>query len=221
MATGNQTRRSYARVKVEVDLLREFPKRIKIRVKKSSRELMEKWIKIKYDYVPKYCKTCMIQGHDMEQCYVVHPELYPKKKKKEMQAETKEVDRTEKKEPNKSNSKKMKHEQKRREYARESYAQPQAIMSKGIKEMNKPVEIIAGLHLKEAPNLIDETEDEIQRRKDREEEETIDFNIQQISKVGDLSPRFTNSLKAKRWRTIIPLQVKTRSSKKHLTISYQ
>ncbi|KAH0697089.1 hypothetical protein KY290_014516 [Solanum tuberosum] len=106
------------------------------------------------------------------------------------------------------------------EYARESYAQPQTIMSEGIKKMNNQVESIAGLHLKEAPNLIDVTEDEIQQRKDREEEETIDFNIQQISKAGDLSPRFTNSLKAKIGRTIIPLQVKTRSSKERPTISY-
>ncbi|KAH0722706.1 hypothetical protein KY290_005358 [Solanum tuberosum] len=87
--------------------------------------------------------------------------------------------------------------------------------------MNRPVESIADLHLKEAPNLIDETKDEIQQGKDREEEETIDFNIQQISKTSDLSIRFTNSLKAKRGRTIIPLQVKTRSNKERPTISYQ
>ncbi|KAH0776288.1 hypothetical protein KY290_007699 [Solanum tuberosum] len=44
-------------------------------------DVAEKWIKIKYDYVPKYCQTCMIQGHDEEQCYVVHPELHPYKEK--------------------------------------------------------------------------------------------------------------------------------------------
>ncbi|KAH0743369.1 hypothetical protein KY290_031362 [Solanum tuberosum] len=74
----NQTRPSCARVKVEVDLLREFPKRINIGMRKQSGEVTEKWITIRYDHVPKYCKTCKIQGHDEEQCYVLNPNLYPK-----------------------------------------------------------------------------------------------------------------------------------------------
>lgn len=41
----------------------------------------------------------------------------------------------------------------------------------------------------------------------------MNYNIHQISKVGDLSPRNTNTLKAKIGRYTIPLQVKTRSSK--------
>ncbi|KAH0709436.1 hypothetical protein KY284_010863 [Solanum tuberosum] len=77
MATKNQTRPSCARVKVEVNLLKEFPKRINIGLKRSNGEIVEKWVKIKYDYMPKYCKTCMIQGHDEEQCYIAHPELHP------------------------------------------------------------------------------------------------------------------------------------------------
>ncbi|XP_015168652.1 uncharacterized protein [Solanum tuberosum] len=81
MATRNQTRPSCARVKVEVDLLREFPKHIKIGIKGRNEEITEKWIRIKYDYAPNYCKTCMIQGHNEEQCYVEHPELFPKKEK--------------------------------------------------------------------------------------------------------------------------------------------
>jgi len=83
MATKNKTRPSCARVKVEVDLLREFPKHIKIGMKKTDGEVMEKWVRIKYDYVTKYCKTCMIQGHDEQQCYVEQPELYPKTEKKD------------------------------------------------------------------------------------------------------------------------------------------
>ncbi|KAG5595536.1 hypothetical protein H5410_036768 [Solanum commersonii] len=59
----------------------EFPKRIKIGTKKETGEVVEKWVLIKYDYVPKYCKTCMIQGHNEEQCYVEHPKLYPKVEK--------------------------------------------------------------------------------------------------------------------------------------------
>lgn len=62
-ATKNQTRPCCVRVKVEVDLFGEFPKRIKICVKKGNEEVLDKWIPIKYDYLPKYCTTCMIQGH--------------------------------------------------------------------------------------------------------------------------------------------------------------
>ncbi|WMV47050.1 hypothetical protein MTR67_040435 [Solanum verrucosum] len=47
MATRNQTRPSCARVKVEVDLLREFPKRIKIGMRMKTDEVVEKWVKIK------------------------------------------------------------------------------------------------------------------------------------------------------------------------------
>lgn len=42
MATKNQTRPSCALVKVEVDLLGEFPKQIKIGIKKVDGEVMEK-----------------------------------------------------------------------------------------------------------------------------------------------------------------------------------
>ncbi|KAH0711972.1 hypothetical protein KY289_007931 [Solanum tuberosum] len=91
MATKNQTRPSCARVKVEVDLLREFLKRIKIGMRMQNKEIVEKWIIIKYDYVPKYCQTCMIQGHNEEQCYVVHPELHPYKEKSQ-QEEGKKTD---------------------------------------------------------------------------------------------------------------------------------
>ncbi|WMV24739.1 hypothetical protein MTR67_018124 [Solanum verrucosum] len=78
LATKNQTRPSCARVKVEVDLLSEFPKRINVGLRRQSGKICEKWIKIKYDYVPKYCQSCKIQGHNEQQCYIIHPELYPK-----------------------------------------------------------------------------------------------------------------------------------------------
>lgn len=74
----NKTRPSCARVKVEVDLLGESPKRIKIGIKRGNGEVLEKWIRIKYDYIPKYCKRCKIQGHDEENCYMKHPKLYKK-----------------------------------------------------------------------------------------------------------------------------------------------
>lgn len=63
MATRNQTKPTCAMVKVEVDLLSEFPKHIKIGIKKVNGEVDEKLVKIKYDYAPKYYRTCMIQGH--------------------------------------------------------------------------------------------------------------------------------------------------------------
>ena len=44
---------------------------------------MEEWIKIKYNHVPKYCQTWMIRGHNEEQCYVVNPELYQKKREED------------------------------------------------------------------------------------------------------------------------------------------
>uniref|UniRef100_M1DKD4 Uncharacterized protein n=1 Tax=Solanum tuberosum TaxID=4113 RepID=M1DKD4_SOLTU len=82
MATKNQSRPSCAGVKVEVNLLSDFPKRIKIGVRKhSTGDVVEKWIRIKYDYVPKYCTTCKLQGHDEKACYILHPELYPKEDK--------------------------------------------------------------------------------------------------------------------------------------------
>lgn len=34
--------------------------------------------------MPIYCKKCKIQGHD-EKCYVLHPELYPKESKEDVE----------------------------------------------------------------------------------------------------------------------------------------
>ncbi|KAK4738908.1 hypothetical protein R3W88_002605 [Solanum pinnatisectum] len=76
MATKNKSRPSCAKIKVEVYLLRDFPKRINVGVKKAiSGEIISKWINIKYDYLPKYCKTCKLQGHTEMECYVLRPEL--------------------------------------------------------------------------------------------------------------------------------------------------
>lgn len=49
----------------------------------------------------------------------------------------------------------------------------------------------------------------------------LDYNIQKVSKVVDLSPRYTNSINSKRERSNVPLQVKTRTSKGRLIISDQ
>uniref|UniRef100_M1DSS2 Uncharacterized protein n=1 Tax=Solanum tuberosum TaxID=4113 RepID=M1DSS2_SOLTU len=76
-------------------------------------------------------------------------------------------------------------------------------------------------HAKEALDLMEDFEELIQHRRETEEDESMEYNIQQISKAGDLSPRHTNSLKAKRGRPTIPLQVKTRSIKDRGTHSDQ
>ncbi|KAH0717073.1 hypothetical protein KY285_013104 [Solanum tuberosum] len=64
LATQNKTRLSCARVKVEVNLLGEFPKRINLGMRMKTGEVKERWIHINYDYVPKYCKSCKLQGHN-------------------------------------------------------------------------------------------------------------------------------------------------------------
>lgn len=60
MATRNKTRPSCARVKVKVDMMGDFPARINVGVRKKTGEVVEKWVTIKYDYIPKYCKTCKL-----------------------------------------------------------------------------------------------------------------------------------------------------------------
>ena len=51
-------------------------------MRRNSEEVMEESIKIKYNYVPKYYQTWMIQGHNKEQFFVVNPEFHPKKKRR-------------------------------------------------------------------------------------------------------------------------------------------
>lgn len=38
-------------------------------------EARTEWVTIKYDYLPKYCKECKLQGHDMLECWIIHPKL--------------------------------------------------------------------------------------------------------------------------------------------------
>ncbi|KAK4706968.1 hypothetical protein R3W88_033478 [Solanum pinnatisectum] len=76
LATSNKTRPSCARVKVEVDLMGDFPKRVNVGIKKRIGKIMAKWITIKYDYLLKYCKHCKLQGHNEKECLVLHPDLF-------------------------------------------------------------------------------------------------------------------------------------------------
>lgn len=59
----------------------EHPKRVNVGIRKKSGEIVSKWIQIRYDYLPKYCKTCKLQGHNKEECFVLHPELFEERKK--------------------------------------------------------------------------------------------------------------------------------------------
>lgn len=90
LAMKNQTRPSCTRVKVEIGLLKEFPKHINVGLRKKSGEMLERWININYDYVPKCYKNCKIQWHDKQRWYVLYPELYPKDNVEETRKENKE-----------------------------------------------------------------------------------------------------------------------------------
>ncbi|XP_060202705.1 uncharacterized protein LOC132631119 [Lycium barbarum] len=89
-AMKNQTRPSCARVKVEVDLLKELPKRIHISCfDEETGEVKAKWQKIQNDYLPKYCTQCKLQGSDLQDCWVVHPKYRPKKEEPKPKVEPK------------------------------------------------------------------------------------------------------------------------------------
>ncbi|XP_055825039.1 uncharacterized protein LOC129893512 [Solanum dulcamara] len=75
LATANKTRPSCARIKVEVDLLATLPKRINIAEEDESGIIKSKWVRINYDYLPKYCKHCRLQGHEEKECRILNPEL--------------------------------------------------------------------------------------------------------------------------------------------------
>ncbi|KAK6803098.1 hypothetical protein RDI58_000882 [Solanum bulbocastanum] len=71
-ATINETRPSCARMKVLVDLKRSFPKCVHMKIEnKTTGELRTNVVEIQYDYVPKYCFECKIQGHNKDNCRVI------------------------------------------------------------------------------------------------------------------------------------------------------
>lgn len=37
-------------------------------------------IKVKYDYIHKYCKICKLHGHKEDECITLNPELAPKRR---------------------------------------------------------------------------------------------------------------------------------------------
>ncbi|KAG5630600.1 hypothetical protein H5410_002317 [Solanum commersonii] len=84
---NGKTRHSCAKVKVQVDLLADLPKCVEMEIVNSTiKESRVEQVKIKYDFLPKYCKKCMLQGHCVKKCRVLHPEL------KQVQLENEEKD---------------------------------------------------------------------------------------------------------------------------------
>jgi len=76
MATINKTRPSCARVKVQVDLLFDFPKFVEVEVRNDdTKESRVEKVNIPYDMLLKYCKHCKVQGHEEEEYRVLHPKL--------------------------------------------------------------------------------------------------------------------------------------------------
>ncbi|KAG5631408.1 hypothetical protein H5410_003125 [Solanum commersonii] len=86
-STINKTISSCDRVKVQVDLLGDLPKFVELEVvngvKTTSR--IEKG-KVQYDMLS-YCKDCKLQGHEEQECQILHPELrrYENEKGKEIE----------------------------------------------------------------------------------------------------------------------------------------
>lgn len=76
MATINKTWPSCARVKVQVDLLVDLPKFVKLEIEDliSQSSRVER-IKVLCDILPKYCKKYKLQGHNEDDCSILHPEL--------------------------------------------------------------------------------------------------------------------------------------------------
>ncbi|KAH0743457.1 hypothetical protein KY290_031450 [Solanum tuberosum] len=76
-ATINQSRPSCAKVRVLVDLAANFPKAVVVNVlDEATGELKTDKITIKHDYIPKYCSECKLQGHDKNNCRILHPDLW-------------------------------------------------------------------------------------------------------------------------------------------------
>ncbi|KAK4337519.1 hypothetical protein RND71_042006 [Anisodus tanguticus] len=79
-ATLNKTRPSCARVKVEFDLLKSHPPHVVIQVGEGD-GITTELQKIRYDFKPKYCTNCKLQGHDVDGCWNLKPSITAEKAK--------------------------------------------------------------------------------------------------------------------------------------------
>lgn len=63
-------------VKVLVDLLADLPKGVRMDiVNEITGETRSEWVKIRYDYIPKYYMDCRLQGYNEDEYWRLHPEL--------------------------------------------------------------------------------------------------------------------------------------------------
>ncbi|PHU25243.1 putative acyl-activating enzyme 2 [Capsicum chinense] len=75
-ATINKTTPYRKTVKVQVDLAAYLPSQLELEVVNgSTNETRVEATQIQYDMLPKYCKTCKLEGHDESECRILHPEL--------------------------------------------------------------------------------------------------------------------------------------------------
>ncbi|KAG5570996.1 hypothetical protein H5410_060762 [Solanum commersonii] len=71
-ATQDKSRPSIARVKVELDLLANFPHRMRIQyVDQKIGKSVEQFQKFVYDNMPFYCNFCKHQGHNKSECQLL------------------------------------------------------------------------------------------------------------------------------------------------------
>lgn len=77
-STINKTKRSCARVKVQIDLLSKIPDYLELKIgnEKTKKSRIEK-ITTNYHFLSKYCKECKLQGHRESECRFPHPDLRP------------------------------------------------------------------------------------------------------------------------------------------------
>ncbi|KAF3633899.1 putative glucose-1-phosphate adenylyltransferase large subunit 2, chloroplastic-like [Capsicum annuum] len=76
VSTTNKTRTSRARVKVQLDLMAERHQYMIMEIENElTKEKRSIKVKIKYDMILTYCTKYSLQGHEMEECRVFHPEL--------------------------------------------------------------------------------------------------------------------------------------------------
>lgn len=89
VANRNQMRPSCAKVNVEVNLVAKFPQIIRINEYKDiAGEIKSKWIKVQYNYIPKYCRECYLQEHGENTYGTIHPKLFDRYKEAEETIET-------------------------------------------------------------------------------------------------------------------------------------
>ncbi|KAG5605353.1 hypothetical protein H5410_026845 [Solanum commersonii] len=77
-----------------MDLTSKLPKQVKINEEDDDTgHIKYKWIQVHYNYMPNYCQECCLQGHDEQECWTIHPELYDERREEEKKGEYKERDK--------------------------------------------------------------------------------------------------------------------------------